>query len=31
MTFEHKDKPMALHFEKKAENANTMERKFCGS
>jgi len=22
---------MALHYEKKVENANTMERKFCGS
>jgi hypothetical protein len=26
-----KYKPMALHLEKKVENANTMERKFCDS
>jgi len=31
VTFKHKDKPMAWHFEKRAKNANTVERKFFGS
>jgi len=31
VTFKHKDKPMALHFGNMTKNANTMEKKFCGS